>query len=228
MYYVYTLIRLHVFKRCSHTKLVPYHSSYLLPDRSHAGKRKTSVVRGSTSPVWREELAYERVNLEQLSRERVLEVTVWDYNRGSSNRFIGGLRLGPFPIRSHKKKEWMDCIGAEVAHWEGMLAHPSQWVEQWHTLRPSMEPRDVDFSALDESTISFPPPITEVEEESGSPTSPAINKMLSISAVDEVVVRENVEEEKEEVFTGGVLDPSALFQSTEVHVHLCRCTMYMV
>ena len=124
-------------------KYIPSHgkgANYILPDRSHGGKRKTRVVRDTASPVWEEHLSYDRVNLEQLSRERVLELSIWDYNLGTSNRFIGGLRLGPFPTKTHKKKEWMDCIGAEVSHWEGMLAHPSQWVEQWHTLRPSMDP----------------------------------------------------------------------------------------
>ena len=191
--------------------------SYLLPDRSHGGKRKTRVVRDTASPVWEEHLSYDRVNLEQLSRERVLELSIWDYNLGTSNRFIGGLRLGPFPTKTHKKKEWMDCIGAEVSHWEGMLAHPSQWVEQWHTLRPSMEPRDIDYSTLDDGAISHPIPITEVaEEESVSPTTP-LEKMLSLSDVGSLPMRveENEDEEGKEI-ASSIPDPSAIFQSKEV------------
>ena len=173
------------------------------------------------SPVWEEQISYDKVNLEQLSRERVLELSIWDYNLGTSNRFIGGLRLGPFPTRNHKNKEWMDCIGAEVSHWESMLAHPSQWVEQWHTLRPSMESRDIDYSTLrDAGAISHPLPITEVaEEECVSP--PPLEKMLSLSDVASVPMGEegNVEQEEKEI-ASSIPDPSEIFQSKEVQAPL--------
>ena len=120
---------------------------YLLPDKSSGGKRKTGVVKNNLNPVWGEQFSYEKVILDELSSERVLEVTVWDWDRGSSNDFIGGLRLGPAPGRTTKHKEWMDSIGDEVSHWAAALAHPGEWVEQWHTLRPSMDPRKVDLSA---------------------------------------------------------------------------------
>ena len=122
--------------------------SYLLPDRSTKGKRKTHVIKNSLNPVWEERFGYEKVSLEELSRERVLEVTLWDLNKGASNEFIGGLRLGPAPGRAPKHKEWMDCIGDEVSHWEAMLSRPGEWVEQWHILRPSMDPRDIDLAIL--------------------------------------------------------------------------------
>ena len=113
---------------------------FLLPNRSSAGKRKTRVVKNSLNPVWEEEFTYKNVTLEELSKERVLEVTVWDYDRRGSNDFIGGLHLGPTPGSAAKHREWMDCIGDEISHWEAVLAHPGEWVEQWHTLRPSMDP----------------------------------------------------------------------------------------
>ncbi len=118
---------------------------YLLPDRSSGGKRKTGVIKNNLNPVWEEKLVYEKVVLEELSTERVLEVTVWDFNKGSSNDFIGGLRLGPNPRRvgAGKHKEWMDSIGDELTHWEEMLEHPGEWVEHWHTLRTTMDPRSV-------------------------------------------------------------------------------------
>ena len=115
--------------------------TYLLPNQSSSGKRKTKVVKNSICPVWNEQFTYENICLEDLESGRVLEVTVWDYDRRGSNDFIGGLRIGPRPDPvSHKPKDWMDSIGDEVAHWEAVLERPGEWVEQWHVLRPSMEP----------------------------------------------------------------------------------------
>ena len=124
----------------------PYAKCYLLPDKSAKGKRKTGAIKNNLNPVWEERFTYEKVTLEELSKERVLEVTIWDFNKGSSNERMGGVRLGPTPTKASKHKEWMDSIGDEVSHWEAMLAHPGEWVERWHTLRHSMDPRSVDLA----------------------------------------------------------------------------------
>lgn len=107
---------------------------YLLPSRTSSSKKKTCIVKNSLCPVWNEDFEYRYLNLKELKTERVLEVTVWDFDRRGSNDFIGGLRLGP----SSKNKEWMDSIDEELGHWEEVLAHPGEWVERWHTLRSSM------------------------------------------------------------------------------------------
>ncbi len=110
---------------------------YLLPNRKSRGKKKTQVIKNSLNPVWEEQFTYQ-VTREELSKERVLEITVWDYDNRGINNFVGGLRLGP----SHaggKHKKWMDSTGDELSHWEDMLAHPGEWVELWHNLRPSIE-----------------------------------------------------------------------------------------
>ena len=113
---------------------------YLLPNQSSSGKRKTQIIKHSLNPVWNKQFTYENICLEDLTYGRVLEVTVWDYDRRGSNDFIGGLRLGPAPGSAAKPKDWMDSIGDEVTHWEDMLARPGEWVERWHVLRPSMQP----------------------------------------------------------------------------------------
>ena len=128
---------------------------YLLPNQKSSGKRKTGVVKNSVNPVWEEKFTFEDVSLEELSSERVLEISVWNYDN-SSHTFIGGLRIGPAPGSAAKHKDWMDSIGDEVTHWEDMLANPGEWVEQWHTLRASMNPRnDLDlytcFSIISEA-----------------------------------------------------------------------------
>ncbi len=118
---------------------------YLLPDKGSSGKRKTGVIKNNLNPVWGTTFSYEKVSLEELSTERVLEVVVWDFNKGATSDFIGGLRLGPAPGRSGKH-EWMDSIGEEVTHWEEALARPGEWVELWHTLRTTMDYRSVSLT----------------------------------------------------------------------------------
>ena len=116
---------------------------YLLPNQQSSGKRKTNVIRDSGNPVWEEKFTYDDVSMEELSHERVLEVSVWNQDETSGDHtFIGGLRLGPAPGSAAKHKDWMDSIGDEVTHWEDMLACSGEWVEQWHTLRGSLAPRD--------------------------------------------------------------------------------------
>ena len=119
---------------------------YLLPNRNSGGKRKTKVVKNNLNPFWEEEFKYDFLTVSELSTERVLEVTVWDFDRRGSNDFIGGVRLGPAPGRAAKHKEWMDSIGEEVTHWEAALARPGEWVELWHTLRTSMDYRNVSLT----------------------------------------------------------------------------------
>ena len=130
---------------------------YLLPNRKSSGKRKTEVVKQDLNPVWEEKFTFEEINTVELSRERVLEVSVWNQDETSGDHtFIGGLRLGPAPGSAAKHKDWMDSIGDEVTHWEDMLAHPREWVEQWHTLRTTMNPRPMDVlvSASDDGSIT--------------------------------------------------------------------------
>ena len=140
---------------------------YLLPNRKSSGKRKTGVIKNNLNPVWEEKFTFEDVNLNELSCERVLEISVWNYD-SSSHTFIGGLRLGPAPDSVAKHKDWMDSIGDEVTHWEDMLACPGEWVEQWHTLRTSLNPRSIDLlvPTPTESPTSHSPVYTEDSRES--------------------------------------------------------------
>lgn len=110
----------------------------MLPDKSWSGKKKTKVIKNTNNPVWEEVHRFDKLHLDELATERVLEVTVWDFNKGSSSEFIGGLHLGPAP-RAGVKHKRMDSIGEEVRHWEAVLANPGEWVELSHTLRMTME-----------------------------------------------------------------------------------------
>ena len=116
----------------------PFARCYLLPNRFVDSKKKSKVLSNTLNPVWNSEFMFHHIAHEDLESSRVLEITVWDEDRRGVNQFIGGIRLGPDPLTSINV-EWMDSIGDEVTHWEDMLAHPGEWVEQWHYLRPTMD-----------------------------------------------------------------------------------------
>ena len=150
---------------------------YLLPDTSSSSKHKTAIMKNNLNPVWEETFTYKHVVYEDLAVERVLEVTVWDHNRGASNDFIGGVRIGPLPGRIQNRRDFVDSVGDEAAHWEAMLAQPGVWVERWHALRLSMTPRFVDLS-------SIPPPAplhVFTPEELGKPAPNFVSKLASLS-----------------------------------------------
>ncbi|KAI9515305.1 hypothetical protein NQZ68_027047 [Dissostichus eleginoides] len=64
---------------------------YLKPDIQKKSKHKTAVMKKTLNPEFNEEFFYE-ISLSELSNKS-LEVTVWDYDLGRSNDFIGGVCL---------------------------------------------------------------------------------------------------------------------------------------
>uniref|UniRef100_F7AV07 Protein piccolo n=1 Tax=Ornithorhynchus anatinus TaxID=9258 RepID=F7AV07_ORNAN len=75
----------------------PFVKVYLLPGRgqvmvvqnaSAEYKRRTKYVQKSLNPEWNQTVIYKNISMEQL-KKKTLEVTVWDYDRFSSNDFLG-------------------------------------------------------------------------------------------------------------------------------------------
>uniref|UniRef100_A0A8C7HYY8 Protein piccolo n=1 Tax=Oncorhynchus kisutch TaxID=8019 RepID=A0A8C7HYY8_ONCKI len=75
----------------------PFVKVYLLPGRgqvmvvqnaSGENKRRTNYVQRSLNPEWNQTVIYKNIHLEQL-KKKTLEVTVWDYDKSSSNDFLG-------------------------------------------------------------------------------------------------------------------------------------------
>ncbi|KAM6895735.1 protein piccolo [Xenentodon cancila] len=75
----------------------PFVKVYLLPGRgqvmvvqnaSAENKRKSKHAGRSLNPEWNQTVIYKNIHLEQL-RKKTLEVSVWDYDKGSSNEFLG-------------------------------------------------------------------------------------------------------------------------------------------
>lgn len=80
--------------RCAHLAAMdvngysdPYVKTYLRPDVDKKSKHKTGVKKKTLNPEFNEEFFYE-MELSALAT-KTLEVTVWDYDIGKSNDFIG-------------------------------------------------------------------------------------------------------------------------------------------
>ncbi|XP_027694176.1 synaptotagmin-like protein 4 isoform X2 [Vombatus ursinus] len=69
----------------------PYVKTYLLPDKSRQGKRKTSVKQGTVNPMFDEIFRYEIPK--SLLSQRVLQFSVWHHGRLGRNTFLGEAEL---------------------------------------------------------------------------------------------------------------------------------------
>uniref|UniRef100_A0A914ZDY2 Rab-3-interacting molecule unc-10 n=1 Tax=Parascaris univalens TaxID=6257 RepID=A0A914ZDY2_PARUN len=66
----------------------PYVKLFLLPDRSEKSRRQSAVLAETCKPIWNEPFYYHGLT-EPMLMERVLEVTVWDYDKFETNAFLG-------------------------------------------------------------------------------------------------------------------------------------------
>ncbi|XP_030064581.1 double C2-like domain-containing protein alpha [Microcaecilia unicolor] len=113
--------------RCAHLAAMdvngysdPYVKTYLKPDIEKKSKHKTSVKKKTLNPEFNEEFFYE-IEQKDLS-QKCLEVTVWDYDIGKSNDFIGGVTLGT------------NTKGECLKHWTECMSYLNKKMEHWHTL----------------------------------------------------------------------------------------------
>ncbi|XP_065140287.1 double C2-like domain-containing protein beta isoform X1 [Paramisgurnus dabryanus] len=113
--------------RCAHLAAMdangfsdPYVKTYLKPDENKKSKHKTTVKKKTLNPEFNEEFFYD-IKYADLSK-KTLEVTVWDYDIGKSNDFIGGVSLG------------INANGERLKHWFDCLKNKDKKIERWHTL----------------------------------------------------------------------------------------------
>ncbi|NXR13048.1 SYTL4 protein, partial [Semnornis frantzii] len=69
----------------------PYVKTYLLPDKSRQGKRKTTIKRNTVNPLYNELLKYE-INKSVLLA-RTLQFSVWHHDRFGRNTFLGEVEV---------------------------------------------------------------------------------------------------------------------------------------
>ncbi|XP_057295590.1 synaptotagmin-17-like [Hydractinia symbiolongicarpus] len=98
----------------------PYVKCYLLPDPHKRTKQKTAVKKKTLNPEFNEEFSYKIPHAELA--KKTLHVSVWDYDMGRTNDFIGGLTLG------------IESSGEALRHWFETLKTADRRVIKWHTL----------------------------------------------------------------------------------------------
>ncbi|XP_033741032.1 synaptotagmin-like protein 5 isoform X3 [Pecten maximus] len=119
----------------------PFCKAYLLPDKSKGLKQKTPVIKRDCNPKWNYKFIFDDVSPDDL-KERGLELTIWDYDKISSNDFLGGVRLSLGLGRSYGKiVDWNDAKGEEISIWQAMLDRPDSWIDGTLILRPNMDKR---------------------------------------------------------------------------------------
>ncbi len=66
------------------------------PYCSEKSKRRTKTVINTCTPIWNQSFVYSPLRPVDL-RSRVLEVTVWDYDRYGANEFLGEVTIDLAP-----------------------------------------------------------------------------------------------------------------------------------
>ena len=160
--------------------------SHLLPD--YKKKFKTKVFKDSTTPQWNEKFVFEKLKLEDLRSNRVIELTVWDLVKSKQYDFIGGLRIGPRPHHD-THLPYMDSSDTELSHWMSVIDTPGHAVEKVHTLRHNMDPRTVTIATSEPSGIDESAEVTSqnvvtvgsVPQDHSTPRAAMVQPTITIS-----------------------------------------------
>ncbi|XP_046500281.1 double C2-like domain-containing protein gamma isoform X2 [Equus quagga] len=98
----------------------PFVRLFLHPNVGKKSKYKTSVRRKTLNPEFNEEFFYAGPR-EELAQKTLL-VSVWDYDLGTADDFIGGVQLSS------------RASGEGQQHWSECLGHSDRRLELWHPL----------------------------------------------------------------------------------------------
>ncbi|XP_046698125.1 rabphilin-3A isoform X1 [Silurus meridionalis] len=98
----------------------PFVKICLKPDMGKKAKNKTHIKKKTLNPEFNEEFSYEIKHAELA--KKTLDISVWDYDIGKSNDYIGGCQLG------------ITSKGERLKHWYECLKNKDKRIERWHTL----------------------------------------------------------------------------------------------
>ncbi|RXM92789.1 Rabphilin-3A [Acipenser ruthenus] len=98
----------------------PFVKIWLKPDMGKKAKNKTQIKKKTLNPEFNEEFFYD-IKHSDLAKKS-LDISVWDYDIGKSNDYIGGCQLG------------ITAKGEYLKHWYECLKNKDKKIERWHTL----------------------------------------------------------------------------------------------
>ncbi|XP_029547875.1 rabphilin-3A-like [Salmo trutta] len=123
--------------RCAHLAAMdsngysdPFVKICLKPDMGKKAKNKTQIKKKTLNPEFNEEFSYE-IKHGELAKKS-LDISVWDYDMGTSNDFIGGCQLG------------ITAKGECLKHWYECLKNKDKKIERWHVLLNDNTVKDTD------------------------------------------------------------------------------------
>uniref|UniRef100_A0A3B4AX16 C2 domain-containing protein n=1 Tax=Periophthalmus magnuspinnatus TaxID=409849 RepID=A0A3B4AX16_9GOBI len=109
--------------RCAHLAAMdsngysdPFVKICLKPDMGKKAKNKTQTKKKTLNPEFNEEFSYE-IKHGELAKKS-LDISVWDYDMGKSNDFIGKCHV------------WSQGM----SHWYECLKNKDKKIERWHVL----------------------------------------------------------------------------------------------
>ncbi|XP_036115700.1 double C2-like domain-containing protein gamma [Molossus molossus] len=97
----------------------PFVRLFLHPNVGKKSKYKTNVRKKTLNPEFNEEFFYAGPR-EELAQKTLL-VSVWDYDLGTANDFIGGVQLSAW-ASGERQRHWRECLGRSDHRLE--LWHP--------------------------------------------------------------------------------------------------------
>ncbi|XP_067395595.1 rabphilin-3A isoform X2 [Emydura macquarii macquarii] len=99
----------------------PFVKLWLKPDMGKKAKHKTQIKKKTLNPEFNEEFFYD-IKHSDLAKKS-LDISVWDYDIGKSNDYIGGCQLG------------ITAKGERLKHWYECLKNKDKKIERWHILQ---------------------------------------------------------------------------------------------
>ena len=106
----------------------------MLSEQNKPVKFKTAVDYGTKDPHWNAEFTIEDLSADDI-RGKTLQISLWDYEKGSRHHLLGGTRLG----LGKSNVLFDDSFGIEVTAWQKMLDNPGIWNETMIPLRSTLE-----------------------------------------------------------------------------------------
>ncbi|KAG9487794.1 hypothetical protein GDO78_007531 [Eleutherodactylus coqui] len=99
----------------------PFVKLWLKPEGGKKSKQKTQIKKKTLNPEFNEEFFFD-IKHSDLAKKQ-LDVSVWDYDIGKSNDYIGGCQLG------------INAKGERLKHWYECLKNKDKKIERWHVLQ---------------------------------------------------------------------------------------------